>query len=168
MLYIDRLVCTGCGACLNVCPTGAISLDQDEGVSMLDLALCNECLLCLDACPNGAIKRSSSSELTPLVEGEIVEGEVSSVVPAASLPHTLGRSSQLATRAGTVLSFAGSWLLARAANVLLDAFERRLAGGANPALPGIFPRPRDKSFRPMGGGRNGLGRRQRRWRRRGR
>lgn len=126
MLDIDRTLCTGCGVCVDVCPTGAISLDEED-ISRIDLALCNGCLVCLDACSNGAIKRVESSELTPVVEGEIVE---SGVTPTQIIrfPRTLGRSNQLAALTGTALSFVGSWLLPRATGALLGVIERRLAG----------------------------------------
>jgi Fe-S-cluster-containing hydrogenase component 2 len=114
---------------MDTCPTGAIRLDREADMATIDLALCNACLVCLDACPNGAIQQVESSELIPVVEGEIVERPVTPV-PVATFPRRLGRSGQLAALTGTALSFVGSWLLPRAVDVLLDAFERRLAGGS--------------------------------------
>ncbi len=46
--------CCGCGACLESCPTGALSHDDDKVVA-LDSSQCNHCMLCLDACRYGCI-----------------------------------------------------------------------------------------------------------------
>ncbi|SMC68862.1 polysaccharide pyruvyl transferase family protein [Papillibacter cinnamivorans] len=46
--------CTGCGACFNVCPAGAISMEPDrEGFlrPVLDDSKCIRCLKCQAACP---------------------------------------------------------------------------------------------------------------------
>jgi NAD-dependent dihydropyrimidine dehydrogenase PreA subunit len=171
LLTIDRTLCTGCGICLDTCPTGAISLDEDECASTIDPALCNECLECLDVCPNDAIQRVESPDLAPAWGGEVVEGEViaSEVIPVSEvgLPGRTRQPGQLATLAGTALTFVGSWLLPRATNALLDAMERRLVDGASSA-PSTTPlRSGNKSsMRRMGRGRGGRAR-QRRRRRRG-
>ena len=170
MLTIDRTLCTGCGTCLDACPTGAISLDEDECASTIDPALCNECLECLDVCPNDAVQRVESPDLAPAWGGEVVEGEViaSEVIPVSEvgLPVRTQQPGQLTTLAGTALTFVGSWLLPRAANALLDAMERRLVDGARSAPSATPLRSGNKSsMRRMGGGRGGRARqRQRRWR----
>jgi Fe-S-cluster-containing hydrogenase component 2 len=53
VITIDIERCTGCGACLEVCPTGALYLV--DGKATLDRALCRECEACLAACPSEAI-----------------------------------------------------------------------------------------------------------------
>jgi electron transfer flavoprotein alpha subunit len=45
--------CTGCGACLEVCPYGALSMP--EAVAVLDLTKCTLCGACVDSCPVDAI-----------------------------------------------------------------------------------------------------------------
>ena len=40
--------CIGCGACVAVCPTGAVSMR--DGVSQIDRSLCSSCFSCVDAC----------------------------------------------------------------------------------------------------------------------
>ena len=158
--------------CVDTCPPGAISLDENEGVAAINLALCDNCLACLDVCPNDAIQRTESAERMPVLEGEVVEGEVvgSEVIPApvAGLPITNRRSGQLAALAGTTLTFLGSWLLPRVADVLEGAVERRLARGVNstpsatPVRPGSNP-----LVRHIGGRRDGRSRQRRRHRRGG-
>jgi ferredoxin len=170
LLNIDRTLCTGCGACLDACSSGAIRLDEDECVSAIDPALCNECLECLDVCPNDAIQRTASPDLAPAWGGEVVEGEVitSEVIPVSGvrLPIQTRQPGQLAALAGTALTFVGSWLLPRAANMLMDAMERRLVDGASSAPSATPLRSGDKSSkRRMGGGRGGRARQRRRHRR---
>ena len=45
--------CVRCGVCVEVCPVGAITLDEDgRGI---DQAKCNLCFECAKVCPNEAI-----------------------------------------------------------------------------------------------------------------
>lgn len=52
-LRIDETRCTGCGLCVEACPTGAIRVM--DGVAHIDPALCRGCEVCRTACPTGAI-----------------------------------------------------------------------------------------------------------------
>lgn len=49
---VDREECMGCALCLEVCPTGAISMD---GSANINPAKCTACLACVEHCPQGAI-----------------------------------------------------------------------------------------------------------------
>ena len=51
-VYVDEEKCTGCGACVSLCPDQAISLENDHAV--IDQELCTECLRCMDECPSEA------------------------------------------------------------------------------------------------------------------
>lgn len=53
-LTIDRDRCTGCGACLDVCPHAVIVL-QDRRAFVLTRDACMECGACQRNCPFGAI-----------------------------------------------------------------------------------------------------------------
>ena len=123
---------------MDACPTGAISLDIDEGVSSINAALCDGCLACLDVCPNDAMLTVAPTDVVPAAAGEAVEGDFvgDQVILAApaELPVKAHRPSRLAALTGTALASVGSWLLPRAADALLDAMERRLVGGVNSSL----------------------------------
>lgn len=51
---INRDTCIGCGACVGVCPVGALSMD-DEMKSVVDEGTCIDCGSCVSACPVEAI-----------------------------------------------------------------------------------------------------------------
>ncbi|TKJ31650.1 MAG: hypothetical protein CEE40_01120 [Chloroflexi bacterium B3_Chlor] len=46
-------LCTYCGGCVCVCPSGALELAETRLV--IDDGLCNTCVLCIQACPAGAL-----------------------------------------------------------------------------------------------------------------
>jgi anaerobic carbon-monoxide dehydrogenase iron sulfur subunit len=47
-------VCTQCGECIDVCPTGALSRDK-AGVVRLNKKECVGCMSCVGFCPQGAM-----------------------------------------------------------------------------------------------------------------
>ena len=48
-----HMSCIGCGRCVRICPTGAISLDH--GHARIDYDECIACGMCAVTCPRGAI-----------------------------------------------------------------------------------------------------------------
>lgn len=52
---IDKNKCIGCGACVGICPVGAISFD-DNGKADIDTGKCIKCGTCEATCPVEAIK----------------------------------------------------------------------------------------------------------------
>ncbi len=51
---VNKEMCVGCGACVGVCPVGALQLDE-EGKAESDVDVCIDCGGCIDTCPMGAI-----------------------------------------------------------------------------------------------------------------
>ncbi len=49
---VDQDACTGCGACAEICPADAITVDDTAKV---DAELCTECGACTEECPVEAI-----------------------------------------------------------------------------------------------------------------
>ena len=52
----DEARCTHCGACVNLCPTGAFSLEPETRKVLFDHAKCVVCGLCVKACPPRAMR----------------------------------------------------------------------------------------------------------------
>lgn len=48
--------CLGLGDCAEVCPEGAITIDEETNVAMVDPEKCIGCGLCVDMCPHGLIE----------------------------------------------------------------------------------------------------------------
>lgn len=56
MPWIDQSKCIGCEACIKVCPTGTISMQN--GKASIDQEKCIHCGKCFSACPNEAIRKN--------------------------------------------------------------------------------------------------------------
>ena len=71
---IDEDKCSGCKTCLNLCPFGAISYDEEKEVCQINEALCKGCGVCAGACPSGAItaRQFTNEEIIAQVEGVLV------------------------------------------------------------------------------------------------
>lgn len=51
---VDKDTCIGCGTCVDTCPVGALSLDE-EGKAGCDEDTCISCFACIPVCPVSAI-----------------------------------------------------------------------------------------------------------------
>jgi NAD-dependent dihydropyrimidine dehydrogenase PreA subunit len=54
-IIVDMDKCSGCGTCVDVCPTSVYELKGDK-TSVVNPDECIECMACEDQCPEGAIK----------------------------------------------------------------------------------------------------------------
>ncbi len=68
MPWVNREMCTGCGTCVEECPVGAISL-EDEGAT-IDDDECIRCGKCHDVCPEEAV-RHDSERIPQMVEANM-------------------------------------------------------------------------------------------------
>ncbi len=117
-VWLDKARCTGCGACVEVCPTGALILVGEK--AYLDDALCRGCEACIQACPTGALR--------PVLEIE--------AIPTTSrVPDAAPLSVPASPRAGLLATVAalGVNLAVQAAPFILQSLGR------------LLPRPRDTS-----------------------
>ena len=62
--------CSGCGLCEKMCPYGALSLAEPEGVMVVNQALCKGCGSCAVICPSEAISVSHFTRLQILGQVE--------------------------------------------------------------------------------------------------
>ncbi len=63
---VNSDLCTGCGACLKVCPADAITID--DGVSRIDVHKCIGCGSCIAACPSKAINLDWETDTKDFLE----------------------------------------------------------------------------------------------------
>lgn len=59
--------CTKCGACIDRCPSAAISYDSETGIPVINLNACIFCTLCEEVCPTGAATMTTEFELAERV-----------------------------------------------------------------------------------------------------
>jgi len=71
---INEKLCTGCQACLLVCPYSAISFDEERKVCQVNEALCKGCGACVGGCPSDAInlKHYTNEQIVAQMEGMLV------------------------------------------------------------------------------------------------
>ncbi len=152
-VWIDDQLCTGCGSCVEACPTEAIALAN--GKAHVDEALCRGCEVCIDACPEGAIQ--------PVLQGELVTTREQPAPAVREKPHSLAET------AGVAIAAASAGVLAKVGGALVRALGTWLTQRSESA--GTVTGQRDTATgvsAPTGNGRRtGRGRRGRH-RRRGR
>ncbi|MGD2103922.1 MAG: 4Fe-4S binding protein [Anaerolineae bacterium] len=160
-VWIDVESCTACGACIDVCPVGAITLEESS--ARLAQEACTGCGVCLDACPEDAIQ--------PVVKGELVTAEERAVVAQGAerrltttgeRARAVERTHPLAETIGPAVAGIAVGFLAQAADALAQAVVRWLTELSIDRSTGV--ERRSSGVRPES---NGRGRRTRRRRRGG-
>jgi NAD-dependent dihydropyrimidine dehydrogenase PreA subunit len=119
VITIDIERCTGCAACVEVCPTGALYLV--DGKATVDKALCHGCEACLAACPHEAIILTEQAK--PMAEA----ARLPAVRPEPEVIRVRTRATPVPFRS-RVLPLAGSalvWLEREILPWLADLLDRR-------------------------------------------
>ena len=92
---LDSSRCTeGCSACVDVCPTNAVSLNP----LTIDLGACVFCPLCTEACPEGAISYTNDYKIAATSRAGLLlreGGEISPAGCAEEIQRLFGRSLKL-------------------------------------------------------------------------
>lgn len=52
---VNQEICTGCGDCVNYCPSGAVAVVNGKA-TVVNADACDYCTECETICPSGAIK----------------------------------------------------------------------------------------------------------------
>jgi heterodisulfide reductase subunit A len=70
---IDERICSGCRACLEVCPYSAISFDEEKKVCRVNQALCKACGACNAACFSHAVslQHYTNEQIVAEMEGAL-------------------------------------------------------------------------------------------------
>ena len=163
MMQVSEPLCTGCGVCVELCPSAAIHLQR--GIAVIDQAKCSKCEVCLEACPQGAIfgvsERTEESVSLPARQPmpetiQVQSPQVEVARPVAS-PLAARGSGVLPALAGVVALVGRE--LPRILPSLLDALERRTT--TQPPAANYTPSQQSVTRR------NGVAGQRRRRRRRG-
>jgi Ni,Fe-hydrogenase III small subunit/formate hydrogenlyase subunit 6/NADH:ubiquinone oxidoreductase subunit I len=80
---------SGCTACIDICPTDAISSDElikidDCGTITLDLGACISCGYCVDVCPTGTIKNNPSTRVAVRKREDLILTSPGAIVTSPS------------------------------------------------------------------------------------
>ncbi len=75
IVSVDDEFCSGCGLCEKMCPYGALSLSESEGVMVVNQALCKGCGSCAVICPSEAISLSHFTRLQILGQVEALASQ---------------------------------------------------------------------------------------------
>lgn len=142
-VWIDAAVCTGCGACVAVCPVEAISLI--EGRAQVDDDRCDGCKVCIEVCPVTAIRE--------ILEVEIEDRPGQMLVSQPTAPPAQRRPAPLTQPVATVVAATAAGLALRVMRSLVQVAGRWLLSpsSADASLP------RDRSQTTSGVSRSGAG-----------
>lgn len=132
--------CNGCGDCVSVCPSNAIRLEG--GRAVIDETLCAGCQVCADICTRSAIVAVEARP--PVGQAAALPVQRVEVLPAQPT-----RTNEKPTVL-TALVLAASEILPRLTEILLNAWDRKLAQRRTidvqtSASPALVPAPRRSS-----------------------
>lgn len=160
MVFIDSSRCDGCGACLDICPVGAISLCDNR--AFIEENLCEGCALCQSACPQNAIL--SADMVKPVAGDETALVPVSHPVQVVTTQTRtdVPRLQDLVLPAiSSVLIWTGREIVPRLASLALASLDRNIQS-AEQTISTQRMRPREWIQPVQGSGRRRRLRRRRR------
>ncbi len=100
-MIVDKETCVGCGACVAICPVGAISL---EDKAHIDADSCIGCGACVNGCPVGAISPEGAVAKKEVVNDHGTDlwviAELENGEPVGVTYELIGVASDLAAKAG--------------------------------------------------------------------
>ena len=141
MIQIDGRLCTGCSACVEACPSGAIAVR--DGTAWVAADDCDGCGGCVNACPQDAIL------LVDVLAPPSPVGQLTVRHPVAALTVAPPLwTSSLWPMVGAALGWAGREIVPRLAWLALDLWDRRTMGGsATRASPAGSQRSSERGWR---------------------
>ncbi len=156
MIQIDHDRCTGCAACVEACPSQALTV-QDASARVV-VERCTDCGTCVDVCPQGAIvlveqaapAAASQDVLAAGPDGQPAgrQGQTITVhvPPAALAPVASPPARKLGLALGAALAHVGREVGLRLLDLATECLQGRIAAAQRPSSWGTR-RPRAGGFR---------------------
>jgi len=158
LITINLERCNGCGACLEVCPDGALYLLDDRPV--VDSALCRECKACIAICPTGAIVITDQvGEPTPAAAHAPAVRADMEVIHIKTEPSPTPLRVKVLPVVGAALAWTAREIVPRLAEYWLDRLDRQATEQRAARMGHYIP---DNGSPVRGGGSAGRRRRRRR------
>ena len=130
MIEVNQERCTGCGACLEACAAGALSIQ--EGRAVVDQALCRSCDACVAACPEGALV--SVAVPVAATEPRALQARPAQVIDVAPVrTASLPWRRRILPVLAEAIGFAGREVLPRILEVI--ASQERQPSQGTPSAP---------------------------------
>lgn len=76
-ILVEQALCTACGACAAICPTDAITMEENAAGylrAVVDDQRCRNCGVCVDICPSNGREERPVAKGVDLFHGECLEG----------------------------------------------------------------------------------------------
>jgi Fe-S-cluster-containing hydrogenase component 2 len=124
LININLERCSGCGACVEICPTGAVYLV--DGKAALDQGLCCDCQDCISACPTEAITLDTQTDSVTESKRALAPRPEPQVIHVKTQPSTVSLRSSLVPIIGGALAWAGREIVPWLAEYFLYSMERRM------------------------------------------
>ncbi len=128
---------SGCSACVEVCPTDAISVFKidDKNNVRLDLGSCIGCGYCVDVCPSGTIQNNPTTRVAVRTREELILTTAGASAEAANKEIVLqGRTSPKIPKADSLdkAHWFGRSVAARVVSTGCSACDMELGAAGNP------------------------------------